>query len=107
MGKEIFVNQFDLSSTRHYFKLLRCLGFSSSIPSVMILGSESFHTNFDIALAFNRFFASVFNENVAHSAPLQCEVPTIKLSDLSLSLSGVGGNGWAEVDRRNGIGNQS
>ena len=89
MDKEIFVNQFDLSSTRHCFKLLRCLGFSSSVPSVMILGNESFHTDFDIALAFNTFFASVFNENVAHSAPLQCEVPTIKLSDLSLSLSDV------------------
>ena len=89
MDKEIFVNQFDLSSTRHCFKLLRCLGFSSSIPSVMILGIESFHTDFDVALAFNRFFASVFNENSAHSAPLQCEVPTIKLSDLSLSLSDV------------------
>ena len=87
--KEFFVNQFDLSSTRHCFKLLRCLGFSSSIPSVMILGNESFHTDLDIALAFNRFFASVFNENVAHAAPLQCEVPTIKLSDLSLSLSNV------------------
>ena len=53
----------------------------------MILCNESFRTNFDITLAFNRFFASVFNENVAHSAPLQCEVPTIKLTDLSLSLS--------------------
>ena len=86
---KVFVNQFDLSSTRHCFKLLRCLGFSSSIPSVMILGNESFHTDFDIALAFNRFFASVFNKNVAHSAPLQCEVSTIRLSDLSLSLSDV------------------
>ena len=89
MDKEIFVNQFDLSSTRHCFKLLICLGFSSSIPSVMIIGNESFHTDFDITLAFNRFFASVFSENVAHSAPLQCEVPTIKISDLSLSLSDV------------------
>ena len=59
MDKEIFVIQFDLSSTRHCFKLLRCLGLSSSIPSVMVLGNESFHTDFDIALAFNRFFASV------------------------------------------------
>ena len=89
MDKEILVNQFDLTSTRHCFKLLRCLGFNSSIPSVMILGNESFHTNFDIGLAFNRFFASVFNETVAHSAPLQCEVPTIKLNDLSLSLPDV------------------
>ena len=89
MDKEIFVNQFDLYSTRHCFKLLRCLGLSSSIPSVMNLGNETFHIDFDIALAFNRFFASVFIKNVAQSDPLQCEVPTIKLSDLSLSLSDV------------------
>ena len=88
MDKEIFVFQFDRSSTRHGFKLLRCLGFSSSFPSVMILGNESFPYDFDKALAFNRFFASVRTENVARSA-LQCEVPTIKLNDLSLSLSDV------------------
>ena len=89
MDKEIFINQFDLSSTRHCFKLLRCFGFSSSIPSVMILGKKSFHTDSDKALGFNEFFASVFNASLAQSAPLQCEKPTIKLSDLSLSLSDV------------------
>ena len=55
MEKGIFIIQFDLSSTRHCFNLPRCLGFSSSILSVMILSNESFHTDFDKALASNSF----------------------------------------------------
>ena len=91
MDKGIFVNQFELSSTRHCFKLLTCLGFNLSLqfcPS-RVSAMNPFTPTFDKPLAFSRFFASVFNEKVAHSAPLQCEVPTNKLRDLSLSLSDV------------------
>ena len=89
LDKELFINQFDLSSTRQCYKLLRSFGFNSSFPPVMFHGNESFFTDSDKALGFNKFFASVFQDKSSHTVPDQLKEPCIKLMNLDFSLSDV------------------
>ena len=71
LDKELFINQFDLSSTRRFYKLLRSFGFNSSFPPVMFHGNESFFTDSEKALGFNKFFALVFQDKSSHTVPDQ------------------------------------
>ena len=89
LDKEVFINQFDLSSTRQRYKLLRSFGFNSSFPPVMFHGGESFFTESEKALGFNKFFASVFQDKSSHTVPDQLKEPCIKLMNLDFSLSDV------------------
>ena len=89
LDKELFINQFDLSSTRQCYKLLRSFGFNSSFPPVMFHGNESFFTDSEKALGFNKFFALVFQDKSSHTVPDQLKEPCIKLMNLDFSLSDV------------------
>ena len=60
LDKDLIINQFDLSLTRQCYKLLRSFDFNSSFPPVMVNGNESFFTDEEKALGFNKFIASVF-----------------------------------------------
>ena len=89
LDKELFINQFDLSSTRQCYMQLRSFGFNSSFPPVMFHGNESFFTNSEKALGFNKFFASVIQEKSSHTVPDQLKESCIKLMNLDFSLSDV------------------
>ena len=89
LDKELFINQFDLSSTRQCYKLLRSFGFNSSIPPVMFHGNETFFTDSEKALGFNKFFALVFQDKSSHTVPDQLKEPCIKLMNIDFSLSDV------------------
>ena len=89
LDKELFINQFDLSSTQQCYKLLRSFGFNSSFPPVMFHGNESFFTDSEKALGFNKFSASVFQDKSSHTVPDQLKEPCFKLMNLDFSLSDV------------------
>ena len=89
LDKELFINRFDLSSTQQCYKLLRSFGFNSSFPPVMLHGNESFFTDSEKALGFNKFSASVFQDKSSHTVPDQLKEPCIKLMNLDFCLSDV------------------
>ena len=64
LDKKLFINQFNLSSTRHCFKLLRSLGFSINLPTTIVHNGATFNKEFELASEFNDYFASVFNDKV-------------------------------------------
>ena len=51
--------------------------------------NESFSTDSEKALGFNKFFASVFQDKSSHTVPDQLKEPCIKLMNLDFSLSDV------------------
>ena len=55
----------------------------------MFHGNESFFTDSEKALGFNKFFASVFQDKSYHTVPDQLKEPCIKLMNLDFSLSDV------------------
>ena len=83
LNKELFINQFNLSSTRHYFKLLRSLGFSKNLPTTMFHNGATFNKVFGIASAFNNYFASVLNDKAISPLPDNTSSSNVCL-DLSL-----------------------
>ena len=85
LDKKLFINQFGLSATRQCYKLLRSFGFNSSFPPVMFHGNESFFTDSEKTLGFNKSFALVFQDKNSHTVPDQLKEPCIKLMNLDLS----------------------
>ena len=75
LGKELFLNQFDFSSTRQCYKLLKRFGFNSSFPPFMFHGNESFFSDSEKTLRFNEFFASVFQDSSSYAVPDQLKEP--------------------------------
>ena len=69
LDKELFFNQFNLSSTSHCFKLLRSLGFSTNLPTTMFHNGATFNKEFKVASEFNNYFASVFNDKLMSPLP--------------------------------------
>ena len=89
LDKQLFVNQFDLSSSRLCFKLLRNLGFGKTLPSVMFHKTKALNSDHEKSSEFNSYFASVFNEKEDHQFPETFDNPSIKLDDFQLSVSDV------------------
>ena len=89
LDKELFINQFNLSSTRHCFKLLRSLGFSTNLPTTMFHNGATFNKEFEIVSEFKNYFASVFIDKVI--SPLQDNTcsSNICLNDLDLSIENI------------------
>ena len=83
LNKELFISQFNLSSTRHCFKLLRSLGFSTNLHTTMFHNGATFSKDFGIASAFNNYFASVFNDKNISTLPDNTSSSNVCL-DLSL-----------------------
>ena len=71
LDKILFIDQFNLSSSKQCFKLLRTLGFNSNYPSVMFYNGNQFSSDLEKAEAFNSFFVSVFAAKIGYnnSAP--------------------------------------
>ena len=55
----------------------------------MFHGNESFFTDSEKTLVFNKFFASVFQDKSSRTVPDQLKEPCIKLMNLDFSLSDV------------------
>ena len=86
LDKELFINQFNLSFTRHCFKLLRSLGFSTKLPTRMFHNGATFNKEFQIATEFNNYFAFVFNDKVISPLPDKTAQSKVFVNDLDLSL---------------------
>ena len=89
LDKEMFINQFNLSSTSHCFKLLRSLSFSTHLPTTMFHNGATFNKKFEIAYEFNHYFASVFNDKVISPLPDYISSSNVCLNDLDLSLENI------------------
>ena len=89
LDKELFINQFDLSSTRQCYKLLRSFGFNSSFPPVMFHGNGSFFTDSEKTLGFNKLLASVLQDKSSYTVPDQLTEISMKLMNLDFSLSDI------------------
>ena len=89
MEKELFINQFNLFSTGHCFKLLRSLGFSSNLSTTMFHNGATFNKEFEIASEFNNYFASVFNDKVISPLPHNTSSSNVRLNDLNLSFENI------------------
>ena len=89
LDKEVFINQFNLSSTSECFKLLKTLGYNSALPSIMYHGNISLTTELEKATGFNKFFASVFNDQEMFTLPDLFSNVSICLNDLNLSLPDI------------------
>ena len=83
LDKELLINQFDLSSTRQCYKLLRSFGFNSPFPPVLFNGNEPFFTDSEKALGFNKFFASIFQDKSSYTVPDQLKEPSKKLMHMN------------------------
>ena len=55
----------------------------------MFHGNESFFTDSEKTLRFNKFFGSVFQDSSSYTVPDQLKQPSIKLMKLDFSLSDV------------------
>ena len=89
LDKELFINQFNLSSTSHCFKLLWFLGFSTKLPKTRFHNGATFNEEFEIASEFNNYFASVFNDKVMSPLPDNTSSSNFCLTDLDLSLENI------------------
>ena len=88
LDKELFIKQFNLSSTRHCFKLLRSLGFSTYLPTTKFHNGATSNREIEIASEFNNYFASVFNDKVISPLPDNSS-SNVCLKDLDLSLENI------------------
>ena len=89
VGQSFFINQFNLSSNRHCFKVLRSLGCSTNLPTTMFHDGATFNNDFDIASEFNIYFASVFNDKDISPLPDNTSSSNVGLIDLNLSLENI------------------
>ena len=89
LDKEMFFNQFNLSSIRQCCKFLRSLGFSTNLPTTMFHNSATFNKDFEIASEFNNYFASVFNDKVIPPLPDNTSSSNVCLNNLNLSLENI------------------
>ena len=53
LDKKLFIILFNISSTRHYFKLLRSLVFSANIPTTKFNNGSTFNKEIEIPSEFN------------------------------------------------------
>ena len=76
LDKILFIDQFNLSSSKQCFKLLRTLGFNSNYPSVMFYNGNQFTSDLEKAEAFNSSFVSVFAAKIGfnNSAPTSSKI---------------------------------
>ena len=89
LDKELFINQLNLSSTRHCFKLIRSLGFSTNLLTSMFHNGATFNKEFEIASEFNNYFASVFNGKVVSPLPDNTSSSNVCRNDVDLSLENI------------------
>ena len=89
LDKELFFNQFNLSSAKHCSKLLRSLGFSTNLPTTMFHTGATFNTEFEIASEFINYFPSVFNDKVISLFPDNTSSSNVCLNDLDLSFENI------------------
>ena len=89
LDKELIIRQFNLSSTRHCFKLLRSLGFSTNLPIIMFHNGATLNKEFEIASEFNKYFASVFNDKAKSPLSDSTSSSNVCLNDLDLTLENI------------------
>ena len=89
LDKETFINQFNLSSTSHCFKLLRSLGFSTNLPTTTFHNGTTFNKEFEIAPEINNYFTSVFIDKFMSPLPDNTSSSNVCLNDLDLSLENI------------------
>ena len=64
LDKQFFIEKLNLSCSSHCSKLLRTLGFSKFLPSVMSYSGVSLSSSSEIANGFNTFFGYVFSPKI-------------------------------------------
>ena len=90
LDKELFSNQFNLSSAKHSFKLLRSPGFSTNLPTTMFQYGATFNKEFEIASESNNYFAFVFIDKVILPLPDNTSSSSnVCLNDLDLSFENI------------------
>ena len=89
LDKELFINQFSLPLTRHCYKFLRSLGFSTNLRTTMFQYGATFNKDFVIAFEFSPYFASVFKDKVISPFPEITSSSNVCLNDLDLSLQNI------------------
>ena len=86
LDKQIFIEKFNLSCYSHCFRLLRTLGFSKSLPSVMSYSGVSLSSSSEIANGFNTFFGSVFSPKIKYDVPASYEfLPELCIDNVTFS----------------------
>ena len=86
LDKQIFIEKINLSCSSHCFRLLRTLGFSKSLPSVMSYSGVSLSSSSEIANGFNTFFGSVFSPKIKYDVPASYEfLPELCIDNVTVS----------------------
>ena len=86
LEKQIFIEELNLSCSSHCFRLLRTLGFSKSLPSVMSYSGVSLSSSSEIANGFNTFFGSVFSASIKYDVPASYEfLPELCIDNVTFS----------------------
>ena len=86
LDKQIFIEKFNLSCSSHCFRLLRTLGFSKSLPSVMSYSGVPLSSSSEIANGFNTFFGSVFSPKIKYDVPASYEfLPELCIDNVTVS----------------------
>ena len=90
LNKQIFNGKFNLSCSSNCFKLLRTLGFSKSLPSVMSYSGVSLSSSSEIANGFNTFFVSVFSPKIKYDVPASYEfLPELCINNVTVSKTEI------------------